>query len=48
MSKYIIENLVRLMIQVEQLEELKTGKEKKQYVLDQLKIIMQLDPNRIY
>jgi len=48
MSKYIIENLVRLMIQVEQLEELKTGKEKKQYVLDQLKIIMQLDPHIEY
>jgi len=43
MSRYIINNLVRLMKVAEGLEELKTGKEKKQYVLDQLKIIMQLD-----
>lgn len=43
MSKYIISNLIRLMIQVEDLNELKTGKEKKQYVLDQLKIIMKFD-----
>ena len=43
MSKYIIDNLVRLMKVAEGLEELKTGKAKKQYVLDQLKIIMQLD-----
>lgn len=44
MSKYIINNLIRLMLQVEDLNELKTGKEKKQYVLDQLKIIMNFDP----
>ena len=43
MSKYIIENLVRLMKVAEELEDLKTGKEKKEYVLDQLKIIMNFD-----
>ena len=43
MSKYIIMNLIRLMQQVEELEDLKTGKEKKEYVLDQLKIIMNFD-----
>jgi len=48
MSKYIIMNLIRLMQQVEELEDLKTGKEKKEYVLDQLKIIMQLEPNIEY
>ena len=44
MSRYIINNLVRLMKVAEGLEELKTGKAKKQYVLDQLKIIMNFDP----
>ena len=43
MSKYIIDNLIRLMNVAEDLNELKTGKEKKQYVLDQLKIIMNFD-----
>ena len=48
MSKYIISNLIRLMKVAEELEDLKTGKEKKEYVLDQLKIIMQLEPNIEY
>ena len=44
MTNYIIENLVRLMTIAEELDELKTGKEKKKYVMDELKIIMVLDP----
>ena len=44
MTSYIIENLVRLMTIAEELDELKTGKEKKKYVMDELKIIMVLDP----
>lgn len=44
MSKYIINNLIRLMTKAEELNELKTGIDKKVYVMNQLKIIMQLDP----
>jgi len=44
MSKYIINNLIRLMRKAEELDELKTGIDKKVYVMNQLKIIMQLDP----
>ena len=44
MTSYIIENLVRLMTIAEELDELKTGKAKKKYVMDELQIIMVLDP----
>lgn len=44
MTNYIIENLIRLMTIAEELEDLKTGKEKKKYVMDELQIIMVLDP----
>jgi len=44
MTNYIIENLVRLMTIAEELDELKTGKAKKKYVMDELQIIMVLDP----
>jgi len=44
MSKYIIDSLVRLMRNAEELSDLKTGKAKKQYVMDELQILMVLDP----
>ena len=44
MTNYIIENLIRLMTIAEELEDLKTGKEKKKYVMDELKIIIVFDP----
>ncbi len=44
MTSYIIENLVRLMTIAEEMEELKTGKAKKKYVMDELQILMALDP----
>lgn len=44
MTGYIIENLIRLMNIAEELDELKTGKAKKKYVMDELQIIMALDP----
>ena len=44
MTNYIIENLVRLMTIAEELEDLKTGKEKKKYVMDEISILMVLDP----
>ena len=44
MTNYIIENLVRLMTIAEEMKELKTGKEKKKYVMDELQILMVLDP----
>ena len=44
MSRYIINNLIRLMENAEELSELKTGKAKKKYVMDELQILMVLDP----
>lgn len=44
MSGYIIENLIRLMTIAEELEDLKTGKEKKKYVMSELQLLMALDP----
>ena len=44
MSGYIIENLVRLMIIAEELDELKTGKAKKKYVMSEVQLLMALDP----
>lgn len=44
MSRYIINNLIRLMENAEELSDLKTGKAKKKYVMDELQILMVLDP----
>lgn len=48
MASYIIENLIRLMKIAEQLEDLKTGKSKKQYVLNELKNVINLEPHIEY
>jgi hypothetical protein len=44
MSRYIINNLIRLMENAEELSDLKTGKAKKKYVMDELQILMVIDP----
>ena len=48
MSSYIISNLIRLMKNAEEFHDLKTGQEKKDYVMTELKDIIELPENIEY
>ena len=42
MTKYIVDNLIRLMKVAEELEDLKTGKAKKEFVMSELRNVIEL------
>jgi hypothetical protein len=48
MTKYIIDNLIRLMENAEVLSDLKSGHAKKEYVMNELRNIIDLPPHVEY